>query len=778
MADSKHPSAVSPFSTGPGGSNFELKVAVVYIAKMLTGKIARGCADGPVRAVKLQQRNRGKDVDDVIPVFEKGDDEGELSLQVKHALRFTTGCNEFADAMQQCWRQFRREDFDDSWHRVGIAFGEGSNIKKFRQNFPELLEWARTSESAEAFLEKSNAITAKKNYVNILLEVLEKSANHRIKNVELWRFLKVFVVIPFDFTDAAARDAIQTIEDLREIVPNADTGKASDLAAKLFSIASNFAKSGGELTMDTLLPELPDDVCSRIPPAAIENARSTHKLLTDQVKRELRKQINSRKYIPQLFVEANETKDIARIFCNPVLFFPKVVADIEQVNFTRLNTMCRDFGISEVVAELPGDFKLPRDYRDIKNQCVRLGQLCEPIVSRVKELERTPDGASLEEHRRYLLNEKWFMTGAWAVSHRLAKISRRIAYIKGGVLLLLSPAGQGKTNFACDLAELTLLYGIPAVFFTGKSLANASLSDLEGFIWSIAAPNARSKSEAVQDVRHICLDKTMPFVVVIDAINEHPRLAEFASALESCIERLLNYDFVRVVLTCRSEFFEARFKNLEASSFSEYVHKIDRLHQRMEPFQATRMVHRYLNFFNLRLGMSHQAQEKLEDDPLLLRIFCEAYGNPRGQNAIHLPFLDDVYRGRLFTDYLSKKLGQLVHRRSDRGLPVLGSERYYVEPLMTVIEKMVETGDFSSVEVRSIPREQLEPIEELLYEDIIIRRDLSFKKLLGSEMKSLLFHLTNYAISSLRSILSTLYSSATHKSFSTRPENCFRRDTQ
>ena len=478
MAESQQPPAVSPFSTGGGGGDFEIKVAVAYIARMLTGRIARACDGGAVGAVKLQQRNRGRVVDDVIVVYDKNLGEGEVSLQAKHSLRFTTGDAEFSDALQQCWRQFRREDFDDSRHRVGIAFGEVSNIQSVREHIPELLEWARTSECTEAFLEKVSAFRAKKQHLETFRQVLLGVAVHPVGDADLWRFLRVFVAIPFDFDGTTPRDRTDVIEALREVVPNGAVEGAADLADILFSIASEFAKAGGELTLETLLPRIPAAVRSRIPSAATQNARSVEHRLAGQVRGQLMRQVNSRKYIPRLFVEANEVKDMARLLCNPVRFFGLPVAALQRLNLTRINAMCRDFGLPEVRVNLPNGFAIPKDIRDVANGCVVMHQLCRDLGNRLKELERTPAGHNLSEHQRYLLAHKWHATGSWKLGYRLHEVQRQFDCLQGGVLLLLSPAGQGKTNFVCDLANLILLHGTPAVFLTGKSLEAVPLPNL------------------------------------------------------------------------------------------------------------------------------------------------------------------------------------------------------------------------------------------------------------------------------------------------------------
>jgi hypothetical protein len=190
----------------------------------------------------------------------------------------------------------------------------------------------------------------------------------------------------------------------------------------------------------------------------------------------------------------------------------------------------------------------------------------------------------------------------------------------------------------------------------------------------------------------------------------------------------MSVGFVRVVLTCRSEFFDARFKNLRVSSFARHIREIDRLHERMEPVQKGRMMRRYFEFYKLRPAMSGMASKKLTRDPFLLRIFCESHGDPKSAGDVAVPYLADIYRDRLFTDYLAKRLGELVQRRRERGAPLLGEQQYYLKPLLRIVGMMVESQDFSSVAVEHISHEDIEPLDDLLAEEIIIRRDLSSRQ--------------------------------------------------
>jgi len=717
---------VSPFSTGHGGAGFELKVAVTYIAAMLTDRTARGCEEGPIRAVKLQQRNRGKEVDDIIVVYERGSTEGETHLQVKHKIRFAEGNAEFQEALAQCWKQFRKDDFDHNRHRVGICFAEASNIQKVRDHLPDVLQWAIKSENAAAYLKKVNGFKAKKTICDAFRNTLNKAANRQISDEDLWHFLRVLVCIPCDLDGTHSRDVQATIEILRDLVPERSVSQAQTLMGVLFKEAAEFANKGGEISVGNLASLLPGPTQSRIPAAARNNARSIQDCLADQVRRQLTRQINSRKYIPDLFQESRETKDIARMFCHPVLFFEMCLNELQLLNLSRINSFNREFALEEIVIPLRPDFVPPHDLRDVSSACDELLAVCEKLTTELDGRSRPPKGTNLSEHQQYVMREKWHTLSTWSLKYRIEAIEQHLQYLKGGVLLFLSPAGQGKTNLVCDLAKMALQRGIPAIFLTGKGLANASLDNLTLAVFRSVDPSISDTNSFLEQVVSLVGRTQIPLLIIIDAINEHHRLTEFATALESCLDYLLSLGYVRVVLTCRSEFYDARFQNLEHAAFRDVLTKVPNLHQRMESVQKRRMVARHLHFYNIRVSMTSKARQALESDPLLLRIFCEAYGDTKSVSVLHLPPLADIYRDRLFNEYLIRRLKELADARAERGeAPRLAGENHYLIPLLSIIEHMVLARDFSSVEVTSLMQSQLPAIEELLYEEIIIRKDIA-----------------------------------------------------
>ncbi|MBI1247288.1 hypothetical protein GC197_05515 [bacterium] len=712
---------VSPFSSGLGGGHFELKVAVYYLAGLLSGEVCRGTNNGLIQLVRLQQRNRGYLVDDVVCDIASENQISTFSLQIKHGIRLTEKNTDFQDAIEQCWQQFNGNKFNEAHDRVGLGFDEASNIEKIRKNFPDLLTWAQTSESSEAFFEKLIGFKVKSEYLAILRIIVTKVSKKSPSNDQLWRFLKCFVAIPFDLENGeAARDQTSLIQSLRPFVTEGTPIAAARLADQLYAIAAEYAKSGGELTLNALLQRLGPEVAARIPAARRAQTITLRNHLRSHVQKELQKQSSSGKFIDNLFTETSDSKDCARNLLDPIFYFEKASGEIPHLNLTHFNRMRREYQLPTL--QVPSDITTPQTLLDVPHCCdkalAKLGELSDTL--------NTPPGNenNLDDHTKYVLEKRWHSTGGWYINKSVDRIRRHLQALKCSVLLVLSDAGRGKTNFLCDLAQFQLRLDIPGAFFTGKSLECAQLDDLEDWMLRQLVPNTNSKSDAYQAIERLCQEVNRPCIILIDAINEHSSLQQFSVALEQCIGQMTSNASIRFVLSCRSEFFEARFGGFSTASFQKNMLRIDRLNEQMSPQHAHRMFDSYLQAFCLRVTMSDNCRQDLERNPLLLRIFCETYGHLHSSEPIQLPHINNIYKDRLFQKYLDLKLAAVSDRANERNNSTLFGKVDFLNSLFGLIERMFSKNNFSSVALADLESQHKQALEQLLYEELLLRKDL------------------------------------------------------
>ena len=258
-----------------------------------------------------------------------------------------------------------------------------------------------------------------------------------------------------------------------------------------------------------------------------------------------------------------------------------------------------------------------------------------------------------------------YLTGYWEVFRysiqssgsglfgSLEKISKKIGIAKAKIFLVTGMAGQGKTNFVCDLVENQFrVFEVPTIFIPARSLnyypgPNRVLSYITN---NRFAPDLKNLHELFALLNSVAEESKKPFVIAIDGINEVGDLDGFVAELRVFIEAVCQYDFVKVIITCRNEFFDHKFAGVFEPQFSDHLYRVKDLRNEMSDNNKSRLLHAYLRHFRIIASLSRHASEFLENDLILLRIFSEIH---EGKNIGYVP---DIYKGDIFEKYLTMKV--------------------------------------------------------------------------------------------------------------------------
>jgi len=720
----------SPFSTGGGGTRFEWLVATSYLVNLLSSEGARGLpATATVVEVRLQQASHNYPVDDVIIIATRGTRTSKIALQVKHSLVFTAN-KLFCEVMGACWRHFTAPTFNRQRDYVGIAMGEGSNIQKVRTHLRELLEWARTHRTSRSFYFQVGKFRAKQEILNDIHKALDIGTSRHISKNRLWLFLRSFVIIPFDFDAAGSRDSVACWNALRDIVPRKSPKHAEALFDGLYNLVSRYSKQGGEIDYETICTEVQEKMSL----GGNQLLRTTKATLIKQVSNQLLREKGSKKYIPDVFTAIDSVKDEARYFSHPLHFFRRPIDKLLAIDTSFLDRLHDILHIPTISIDLPRDFRDPKHLAQVPTRCTSLSTCYQNLADDSfyehcsETWNRTEKIIPIET--KYVFNEaKYLLRNAgYRIRGAVKDLIRDLFLMEARIFLLTERAGQGKTNFVCDFAEnFILLYGIPSIFLTGRELRSVPANKLTDHIATlILGRNIESTfNDALSSVGTLCQETDKPFVIIFDGINEHPDITMFACELEKVIEQLLNYPFVKIIITCRSEYFTERFSNLQIASFKDSIYQIKDIHREMPERHRRRMIDAYFNFFKIKPSfMSGYVSKTLENDPLLLRFFCEAYGNSDVTQDINLPPMTDIYREVVFRTYLDKKLHEVAIRQplgSGVGIP---AERQYKNVLRGIVSAMVSNSMFSDIPLSALDISLQPALAELIAEDVFVRKDL------------------------------------------------------
>jgi NACHT domain. len=440
------------------------------------------------------------------------------------------------------------------------------------------------------------------------------------------------------------------------------------------------------------------------------------KRITEITFSEIDKEKRSRKYIANIFVETNEIKEKLRYFCEPYIFFIKIIERTKkEINDSYLIYILNQihYPISKIKApafiylfinqsKLRTNISLFRKYLDknkyLLNLLVEKGAGLKPEYLESIPLEFSHIYDYVYPNLRY---SSEYRQNIFETEEDLELLTNKSVIIKG-------LAGHGKTNLLCDFTENFLLRKKHVCIYLPAREFNNLVNEetIEQRIAQIIF--ADSSFQFADILRLIKFRKPNDFLyILIDGINEHKNYPLFSLALEQFIQRC-NSTNIKVIITCRSEYFDNRFGNLLLVKNQsvidldawKYVNHIPDVHQKT-------LISKYFEEFNIALQIDHINQNIIgifNKDKLILRIFCEAY-----ENEIPAEFLEDLFKLEIFNKYFEKKLEAV------NGLEYC---------LQEIITWMINHNEFSNILISNFSKDTATIIEATTYENIVVRKDI------------------------------------------------------
>ncbi|HBG34883.1 MAG TPA: hypothetical protein DDX01_05985 [Holosporales bacterium] len=433
---------------------------------------------------------------------------------------------------------------------------------------------------------------------------------------------------------------------------------------------------------------------------------------------------NSKKYIPDIFVEANSAKDRARIFAHPVFFGRKIFDEIGRIDHSYLNRYLRAMGLPafeeigyvncydaasakyatvlESVAEVK--IKYLNHLKDLTSYC---------------EYYKGSEGAKFhpaEEKKDLWYIYKFLVSqSASGIASRIETTLDNISLFEAKILLVTSMAGQGKTNFVCDLTDnFCSSFEIPTVLIPARELNSGSNQNIFSYLTNNRyLSGINDKFQLLDLFEKVAVETNKPFVIMIDGLNEIKNVESFNRELHDLLTAMSDYSLIKVILTCRTEFFEERFSFLLEAGYTSNLYHMKDLKSEMSQFHLDHAISSYFRFFNIKVTLADNAKEFLKSDFLLLRIFCE---NNEGEK---LGKVFDIFKDELFESYLFKVVSKFDKSIKAMAMPVL----------YKLANNMIESNSLASISTGIFKDDELKVVESLVHDEIILRHELPEKGL-------------------------------------------------
>jgi hypothetical protein len=373
------------------------------------------------------------------------------------------------------------------------------------------------------------------------------------------------------------------------------------------------------------------------------------------------------------------------------------------MEFNILNSMLVDTGFEEFHFDV-SSFLIDVQTLGFDQFKSFISELQNYLEGRNKELENPP------------IASNDMMSYGYKVSH----VHKQLKWFVAKVCLIKEDAGQGKTNFICDLVENFILKrNIPAIFLLGTEL---DPNDIRGSILKKVFPDSTefSFSQFLSDIQQQCSLTNQPFTLIIDGLNENANPNLLSKNLEDFISEITEHDFIRVIISCRSEYYDKHFSNFNKATFSSFMNEVPTLRIHNDKMSAKKIFWSYMDYFDIEIASYNiGVYEQMTRNFLLLRIFCDSHQHEK------IPYLGSIQKQALFERYYQNKVEEITKRMNeDDELRVMGKidiKRF----LENLIQYMIQHKTYENIPFEDLlsKGDNRKVYVRFLDENILVRRD-------------------------------------------------------
>lgn len=364
--------------------------------------------------------------------------------------------------------------------------------------------------------------------------------------------------------------------------------------------------------------------------------------------------VKEKKYIRGLFVELNDSKENLRYFLYRGKWKKRIIQDFNSVFDDEYGDLLK------VVFRDNGDvlFSL--------GMYSKIDKLIETI-EKTRRFLNDVHNDQVEYPSKYQDSMVIFRIYSNKYDEILLQLRKKAEYIKNNYVILSGSAGNGKTNLLCSFSELLFSLKYPCVFMNAKEVDNDIERYFEEQLNFLKLVEKHEKCMLAVEI--LSRLRFRPTYVIIDAVNENNN-KEFLEKLPVFLDKLLDKKYIRVLITCRSEYFEARYKKILIENM-RHIALYDNIQEQMYSRNAVdRMFDIYSKEFTFNGVLSLFVRNKLSQQLLLMRMFFETHvGSKQIVNDMDYYMLYDKYINQIgeqkqvdIRDFLDKIVNIMTER--------------------------------------------------------------------------------------------------------------------
>lgn len=449
-------------------------------------------------------------------------------------------------------------------------------------------------------------------------------------------------------------------------------------------------------------------------------------LVNNQLQRKVDVQKDNKKYIPEVFLELNDIKEKLRYITQPMLFYKKDIEELKGIEFYFFNEVLEKLGFEKKLLHIEDTLTKPKSIDEIDN-CIdiltKIFKEFKDSIPNLDEQENLKKEIPSEQYEFLLKEQGTHKRFEWFIN----RFEKKFDLLNKQLIFLTEKAGQGKTNLICDFVDKVMIKkNLLGVMFTGNEFNSLNKQQIEDVILKdiYGFQNTHiTFDEFLEDIEYVCNKNNAVFTIVIDGLNENSNIEHFSQELYKFVEKILEKKIIRLIFTCRSEYFEERFKIFKEPSFNQkmlmmdsYMKRYHRRNERLPKYLQDRLLDSYIKFFKVKSTIFDNVRYQLSDDFLLLRIFCEVYGKHTNPNA-PTEQVYDIYKDDLFKKYFEYKREEIETKTSY-------SLTDFQQLFKVILAYMIDKHQYINIPFDILNGINKELLNHIIDEDIFFRKDL------------------------------------------------------
>ena len=313
------------------------------------------------------------------------------------------------------------------------------------------------------------------------------------------------------------------------------------------------------------------------------------------------------KYIPGIFVELNDSKEVLRYFVNGNKWKHRLTRAFNAL------------------------------YKNVYGDILKAGTIenklkfhLRPFVS-LDEVKTAID-VCLDYHMRlkkrtvqlkpeYKESCVLFEINHYSYSEALEELKNKVEAARSAYFVLTGSAGNGKTNLFCSISELAINLGHTVMLLNSRDVTG-DVTDylLKGIhVYKKLIKHKRLYFRIVDTLLRI---RRKSFFVFIDAINENEN-ADFGSRIQKFINEMETYHSFKIAVSCRNEYYNEKYAEALSQNINQ-SHLVYDLKSESYPRAAIeRLINCYREYFQFEGYISDAVRHVICEHLLLLRVFFE-----------------------------------------------------------------------------------------------------------------------------------------------------------